>query len=262
MRKPNVALLTDFSSDSIYVGLMKATIAKICPDANIIDLSHSIEPQNIKQAAFILANTVDYFPEGTIFCCVIDPNVGSERRAIAVKTDIFYFVCPDNGIISYCLENHKPQIAIDLTDEKYHLKHKSKTFHGRDVFAPVTAHLANRIDIARLGNPIDFNGLAKIPKLFFNIDGNGNIEGEILFCDAFGNLITSIHKSQLGSNSYKILLGNILIEGISMTYSDVPDNSFVAYIGSMDYLEIGIRNANAKKYFGEELPQRIRLTRA
>lgn len=262
MDKPLIALLTDFGKDSIYVGIMKAVIIKICPQANIIDITHSIEPQNIKQASFILANSIDYFPQGTIFCSVVDPEVGSERKAIAVKTERYTFLCPDNGILSYYLKENQPELAINLTNKKYHLEDKSNTFDGRDVFAPVSAYLAKGENIYSLGEEMNIKDLIKLPDLICYEKENGVIVGEILYSDSFGNLITSIPKSLIKSNDSKIQIETVIIKGISKTYSEVAKNDFLAYIGSMGYLEIGIRNGNAKEYFGKSIPSRVFLINA
>lgn len=262
MDKPYIALLSDFGKDSFYVGIMKAVILKICSQVHIIDITHSIEPQNVKQASFILANSIDYFPQGTIFCSVVDPEVGSNRKAIAIKTERYTFVCPDNGILSYYLKENRAELAINLTNRNYQLENRSYTFDGRDLFAPASAYLAKGEDIHSLGEAINIKDLKKLPDLICYEKENGVIEAEILCSDSFGNLITSIPKSIIKSKDCQILCENVTIKGISKTYSEVPNKDFVAYIGSMGYLEIGIRNGNAKDYFGKSQPSRIFLTNA
>jgi hypothetical protein len=256
---PIIALLTDFGEYSIYVGIVKAVIAKICPEVDIIDLTHSVESQNIRQASFLLANSIEYYPKGTIFCCVVDPGVGSDRKALVVQTSKYYFVCPDNGILTYYIKKNPPLIAVNILNTKYILQERSGTFDGRDVFAPISAYIAKGENILNFGQSLDKNEIRKLNELIFIEKENGDIEAEIIWCDSFGNLITTIHKDYIKSRVYKVQIGDIIIDKISKTYSEVPENSFLAYFGSMGYLEIGIRNSNAKQYFGKNLPDRIKL---
>ncbi len=136
-----IALLTDFGLADAYVGLMKAVILKICPRAQIVDISHAVQPQNLRQAAFTLYNSHRHFPPGTIFCAVVDPGVGSARLPIAVRTESYLFVAPDNGLLSYSLlPGHYEAVALEKP--KYRARQVSHSFHGRDIFAPAAAHLA------------------------------------------------------------------------------------------------------------------------
>lgn len=262
MKKPPIVLLTDFGLEDAYVGIMKGVILNIAPDANIIDLTHNILPQNIKHGAYILKTSYKYFPEGSIFVCVIDPGVGSARRAIAIKFENYYFVAPDNGILSYLHPKDKIENAIHLNNPTYHLHNVSSTFHGRDIFAPVAAHINNGILLDELGKNISSKSLISIPKPYISINEFGGILGEVLNIDRFGNLITSIEEKHLKSNSdFKIQFGNIRINKISKTFSDAKKGEVVAYIGSSGYLEIGKRDGNLVKEENIDLNDKIKVNK-
>jgi len=254
MRK-NIVLMTDFGYKDNYVGLIKGVILNIAPDTNILDLTHNIQAQNIKQAAFILNNSMEYFPKDSIFLSVIDPGVGSERKAIAVKTENFYFVAPDNGILTYALEKEKIIEIAELTNPKYHLRKISNTFHGRDIFAPVSAYLSKGIAISNFGYSLDYYDITKIGKPYFLMQDNSHYSGEVIYIDNFGNLITSLKASEIGldiSNlkDWTVEIGKHKIKGISETFSEVNENQLLAYIGSFGYIEIALRNGNASEYLG------------
>lgn len=264
--KKFVALLTDFGLDDNYVGIMKGTIYSLNPNVEIIDITHSIEPRNIKQAAFALKTSVNYFPEGTIFVCVVDPGVGSSRSALCVQAGNYYFAAPDNGLLSYTLENYKKPRIYTFTNEKYQIENPSKTFHGRDIFAPLAAYIAQGVDLSEFGEAISFQKIIKLPPLKCHFDNHGNLIGEVIHIDRFGNIITSLSAKALGLNMHNILqqdlkwkfeIGHQKIRNISLTYSDVESGEFLAYIGSSGYLEIGIRNGNAGKSLNAFIGQLI-----
>ncbi|MFH1051562.1 MAG: SAM-dependent chlorinase/fluorinase [bacterium] len=246
--KSSIVLLTDFGLSDSYVGQMKGVIASLNPNANVIDLTHDIQPQNIKHGAFILVSSCTYFPKGTIFVCVIDPGVGSKRKAIAVQTENYYFIAPDNGLLTFALEKQEILQVIELDNQEYHFADKSNTFHGRDVFAPVAAHLSLGIETEKLGSEIDINDIIKLKPLKLK-KKKKKIVGEIIYADKFGNLITSIHKSDIQEIEEDIVIqfGKEKIRDISKTYSDVKKGKLLAYIGSSGYLEIGVRGGNAEK---------------
>jgi S-adenosyl-L-methionine hydrolase (adenosine-forming) len=186
-----IAILTDFGSTDNYVGVMKGVIRNISPFADIIDLTHGVPPGDIRSAAFSLESAFNYFPKNTIFLCVVDPGVGSERRAIAVEADGRYFVAPDNGLLTGILANSNSIKAINLTNTKFHLPQKSLTFHGRDIFAPVAAHLSMKIELEELGEIIKIENLIKLENYSALADDN-IIIGKIIHTDTYGNLITDI----------------------------------------------------------------------
>ena len=148
-----ITLTTDFGYSDPFVGIMKGAILCIAPDLQIVDLNHGIPPQDIRAAALNLAASVDYFPQGTIHVAVVDPGVGSERRPILIHSAGHYFVGPDNGVFSFALKDNQSSLIVHLSNEAYFLQPKSRTFHGRDIFAPVAAHLARGVPVAEFGSP-------------------------------------------------------------------------------------------------------------
>jgi len=251
-----ITLTTDFGNADGYAGIMKGVILSICPDARLVDLSHAIEPQNVRQAAFVLHTAVPYFPAGTIHLAVVDPGVGSRRRPIAVQTPSGIFVGPDNGIFSFILaefsSHHNLTAArtmsiVELTRMEYWLPSSSHTFHGRDIFAPVAAHLARGVPLANLGEPIDDPVIFPIPQP--EIQPDGRIIAHILHIDRFGNLVTDIQvtgpwASLIGARTIIEIAGKRIL-GVHQTFADVAVGELVAYVGSSGYLEIGVRHGNA-----------------
>lgn len=261
-----IAFMTDFGLDDNYVGIMKGTILSINPNVEIIDITHSIEPGNVRQAAFLLMTSVNYFPDETIFLAVVDPGVGTNRLALCAKAGNFYFVAPDNGLLTYVLRDHKNSKIHTFTNEKYQLENPSKTFHGRDIFAPLSAYIAMGIELSEFGEEINPSKIVQLPSLKCYYDSFGNLIGEVVHIDRFGNIITSLSARSLGINMHNILkqdlkwkfeIGHTKIKNISMTYSDVEVGQFLAYIGSSGYLEIGIRNGNAAQKIGAYIGQLV-----
>src|SRR6266550_5045972 len=183
------ALLTDFGLCDNYVGVLKGVIINITPQAYLIDITHNIPPQDIAAGAWVLGTSYRYFPPGTIYVCVVDPGVGSVRRPIAVCAGDWFFVGPDNGLLSYVLATQTIYEAVLLSNPAYHLPQVSKTFQGRDIFAPVAAHLARGITLRDFGAPLDPSSL-RLLDLKYASRQEGRIEGHIVYIDHFGNLIT------------------------------------------------------------------------
>lgn len=190
-KRPVVALMTDFGLGDGDVGVMKGVIAGIAPQAQIIDLTHEIAPQNVPSAAWILSTAYRYFPADTVFVCVIDPGVGSSRGAIAVAAGNWFFVGPDNGLFSYVYAEQPIHAAVLLQNPAYQLPQVSSTFHGRDIFAPAGAYIARGVALAEFGAPVEPAALQRL-----NIEPptrqRTSIEASILHVDHFGNMITSI----------------------------------------------------------------------
>lgn len=262
--KKFIVLLTDFGIDDVYVGIMKGVIYRISPNTNIIDLTHNIQPQNIKQAAFLLATSYKFFPSGTIFCTIIDPGVGSGCEHIALKYKGRYFVAPNNGVLTYLLKAGKPITkVVKLDNADYHLKNISNTFHGRDIYAPISAFLANKVNLSELGTDFEAVKIIKLAPLKNEIYDN-NFHGEIIHIDHFGNLITSlkaetIQKNQLSSDYLMLQFGDLQLMKLHKTYSDVPVGKFVVYKGSSGFIEIGIREGNASKNLKAEIGMEISI---
>ncbi len=186
---PAIALLTDFGLTDAYVGTMKGVMLSICPAARLIDLTHAVEPQNIRQAAYLLLTAYRYFPPQTVFLVVVDPGVGTARQPIAVETDHGFYVAPDNGVLSYVLSQVQIRQQVILQNPAYQLPAASQTFHGRDIFSPAAAHLANGVPITDLGPAVA--RIERLPDPLLKISAE-QVCGEVLHIDHFGNVITSI----------------------------------------------------------------------
>ncbi|HHT9159902.1 MAG TPA: SAM hydrolase/SAM-dependent halogenase family protein, partial [Candidatus Brocadiaceae bacterium] len=196
MHRPCViTLLTDFGNQDAYVGVMKGVITGINPLANIIDICHNIPPQDVFNAAYLLYTSYKYFPRGTIHVAVVDPGVGSRRDIVCVVTKDYFFLVPDNGILSFIIQDEKPKSIFRITNSKYFLPSPSNTFHGRDVFAPVSAHLSLGAKLRQLGIKINQLKQLDIPKPDYK--KTGQLEGQVIYIDRFGNLISNITKEYL-----------------------------------------------------------------
>jgi hypothetical protein len=227
---------------------MKGVILSIAPSATIVDMTHDIPPQNIRAGAFVLAGTARTFPAGTIHVAVVDPGVGSERKAIAVRTRDYIFLAPDNGLLSLVLEHEQVIETRAIENERLFRQPVSNTFHGRDVFAPVAAYLANKVEFSTVG-PLH-GSIHRIETMKASVGADG-IHGEVLFVDRFGNLITNIPRALLPADRVRgIQLGNHRITSISNSYSDAVSGSPVALINSLDLLEVGVRDGNAAAMLG------------
>lgn len=244
MSRPMITLTTDFGQTDAYVGAMKGVILNICPEVALVDITHGIDPQAVQQAAYLLSTAVPYFAPGTVHLVVVDPGVGSRRRAIVVETERALFVAPDNGVLGLALKQTAPRQAICLTEPRYRLSQVSATFHGRDIFAPAAAHLACGISPGEMGDPIPLPDLVTLPSLEPQQHPDGSWLGEIIHVDHFGNLITNLRlPDSLSPGTVK--LGREQIEGLSRTFADVAPGEMVAYVGSSGHLEIAVREGNA-----------------
>jgi len=234
-----ITLTTDFGISDAYVGAIKGVILGINPNITIVDISHEIEPRNISQAAYILSSACPYFPDGTIHVAVVDPGVGSDRKAVILRTARASFVAPDNGILSYVAED-KVEI-VNLTNRNFWLNPISNTFHGRDIFAPVAAHLSLGIPSGDFGEAI--SSLVELPQSRPEVMANGAIIGRVIHIDRFGNLITNVKQSDLPADGIIIEVKGYSINGLNASYADGGER--LALIGSDGNLEIGVRNGNA-----------------
>ena len=258
-----IVLLTDFGRSDFYVGMMKGVIKELSPGAEIIDLYHNIEPQNIGQAAFLLANSYKYFPLETIFVTVVDPGVGTERKGIIVKADGRYFLGPDNGFMAFILQDIEAQEAIEIHPLIFS-EAESSTFHGRDVFSRIAAQIQLGYDICLIGRSLKPTDIVEFTDLQLVLSPKYIKEAEIVLIDNFGNLITNVHKSALRKNmesvfSIRIEFGGIIINDIKKTFADAHTGDFLAYIGSMDYLEIAQNCGNAAKVTGAKTGDKISI---
>lgn len=247
-----ITLMTDFGLKDGNVGVMKGVIHGIAPQAQIIDLSHQIGPQNIREAALILARSAPYFPQGTIHVVVVDPGVGTTRRPIAGQIGSQYFVGPDNGILTMWLEQSEEQNLesrfIHLDRPQFWLPEISHVFHGRDIFAPSAAHLANGVTLDILGSAI-FNPVRlRLPKPQTTPQG---IVGEIIHIDHFGNLSSNIRQEHLKTLSKVIVrLAGVEIQGLVNTFGERPEGELIALYGSTGNLIISVVNGSAAERLG------------
>lgn len=240
-----ITILTDFGTKDSFVGAMKGVIASICPKVHVVDITHEVSPQNILEGALSLKFATPYFPKGAIHLAVVDPGVGSARRAIAIETEKAVFVGPDNGLLTLAAHDQKIRRVIHLTNRNFFLEPVSRTFHGRDVFAPVAAHLARGISLSRFGKKIkDFTKL-RLPAVRKRAK---IIEGDIIFCDRFGNLVTNISEKILGKgNNLRLSVGRRKIFGLCESYSETRVGGLLAMLGSSGFLEISRREGSAQK---------------
>lgn len=239
--KPIITLLTDFGRHDGYVGAMHGVALNICPKATIVDISHTVPPQDIQTAAFILYQIFTYYPTQTIHCVVVDPGVGSERQAIAVQTKHGTFVSPNNGVLSLVLQATPILAAIELTNSAYHLPKVSNTFHGRDIFTPVAAHLADGVPLRELGEPITELLSIEWPRLM------ADDQCRVIHVDHFGNLVLDVQANDIENfDTVSFTIGGETIVGLDQTFADVDIGDFVAYVGSThNHVEIAIRNGHA-----------------
>ncbi|MBI5211966.1 MAG: SAM-dependent chlorinase/fluorinase [Nitrospirae bacterium] len=240
-----ITLTTDFGYKDPFVGEMRGVILSINQSVNIIDITHGIEPHNIAEGAFVISSSYRYFPPGTIHIAVVDPGVGSGRRAIIMEADGHYFVGPDNGIFSYVMSFSARVKVTHITEEKYFLSKDSPTFHGRDVFAPAAAWLSRGIALKEFGCIIKDYGKSEMPEPEVNKDG---ISGEVIYIDGFGNAVTNIKKSDLsefGGRFYVKVKGKKV--GRVKNYSQASDNKLHYLINSSGYLELFVNMQSASK---------------
>ena len=232
MTRPLITLLTDFGTADHYVAAMKGVILGICPEATVVDITHEIPPFSVIEGAFTLSQAWKTFPAGTIHVAVVDPGVGGERRALAAKLNGQVFIGPDNGLLSLLPMGVSVR---EITAEKYFRHPVSRTFHGRDVFAPVAAHLARGGPLETLGPEID-----DWVRLDLGVTDHGM--GVILKVDRFGNLITSI---PTGTNVSEITINGSRTSGFYRTYVDAPSGQLFLVEGSAGFIEISVRQGNA-----------------
>jgi len=272
---PVVTLTTDFGYDDPYVGAVKGAILNINPAATIVDITHTIRPQDVLQAAFILNGACRYFPKQTTHVAIVDPGVGSDRRGVILKTPSAIFVAPDNGILSYIVDDlfsidgsslleqghglteivfKKGLEAAAITDPRFWRHPVSPTFHGRDIFAPVAAGLSLGISPFEFGEKI--NSLHVLPIAKPALDLDGNVLGQILHIDRFGNLITNIRSNNLPGKNTTIEVGGHHIQGMSDCYAQ--GQGIMAVTGGSGYLEISLRDGSACDYLGAEVGDEVK----
>jgi S-adenosyl-L-methionine hydrolase (adenosine-forming) len=247
MARPLIALLSDFGSRDHYAGTMKGVMLGICPDATLVDISHEIPPHDVMTAALELAASYRYFPPGTIFLVVVDPGVGSTRRGLAADTGEYRLVAPDNGVLTAVFREAPPKKVVDLTERRYARPTVSRTFEGRDRFAPAAAWLAKGIQLTALGRPVANYQRLDIPAP--TVDAAA-LSGQVLHVDRFGNVVTNIDRRTFekfagegAPAGVQIEAGHETIGRLVVTYADIGPAEICALFGSTDHLELA---ANAE----------------
>ena len=257
-----IVLLTDFNND-FYVGQMKGVIKNINPNVEIIDLCHNITPQNVLQASIILAKSYKYFPKKSIFVCVVDPGVGSGREILLVKTNYYIFLVPNNGLITEVINNEKKYFVYKVVNQNFFLPKISNTFHGRDIFSPVSAYLSKGISINKICEEFEKTKIVKLQSVDSQIKKVGNkkvVVGKYLFSDSFGNIVTSISEEKLDKNKLDKYWITVWYRGqqwfkikLKKCYTDVKEKQLVAYVNSFGYIEIAINKGNADKFLSNKI---------
>jgi len=254
---PLITITTDFGTEDAYVPAMKGTMLSICSDARFVDVTHEIRPQDVMEAGFVLQSALPYFPKGSIHLVVVDPGVGTDRRAIALRAGDQWFVGPDNGVFPLVLNDEPPDSAVNLDDPDFwRSASPSTTFHGRDIFAPAAAHLADGQALADIGSPIE-----SLEPLRWAQPSTtrGTVQGRVVHVDHFGNCVTNVRRSTLAEAStpgesdpppvplpsLSAHVGNTVLNEVHATYGDVPEGDPLLLFGSTGYLEIGVNGGNA-----------------
>ncbi len=250
MARPVIALLSDFGTRDHYAGTMKGVALGICPDATLVDISHDVPTHDVLAGALELAASYRYFPAGTVFLVVVDPGVGSTRRGIAADAGDYKFVAPDNGVLTVVLDEHPPRRVVELTERRYARPTVSRTFEGRDRFAPAAAWLAKGIELTAMGRPAGAIARLEVPHPRVADD---EIEGQVLRVDRFGNLITNIDRKafeKLSGTPLDIRAGARQVSKVVSTYADASVGEVCALFGSTDHLEIAANGASAADELG------------
>lgn len=259
-----IALLTDFGYGDGAVASMKGVIKGINPDVDLVDISHDIASFSIREGAFILNRCYRYFPQGTIFLNVVDPGVGSNRMPILLQTNDYYFISPDNGLLTYIINQTDSWKAYSLSNPKFQLSSISNTFHGRDIFAPASAYLSLGFEPQTFGDRL--SNLITFEIQSVQLLNENSIQGEIIFVDHFGNAVSNILKEDYNSyfenQYYQIWINNINIDDkfrLVKYYSKANKNEFILYFGSMNFLEMGLSQGSLQDKLKIQLEDKIRI---
>lgn len=244
-----ITLLTDFGTQDAYVGIMKGVILCINPAARIVDLTHAVRPQDVRTAALVLRRAVPFFPPDTIHVVVVDPGVGSARRPLLIETEHGMLLGPDNGVLAPAASVLQRRVIRDIQNEHYFRHPVSHTFHGRDIFAPVAAHLARGVAAADLGPAVDAMVELALPTPRCTPTA---VAGEVVLVDRFGNLITNLDADTLArfpAQEVSVSIGGSRVAGLVSAYAAVGEGMPLAIVGSWDVLEIAVRNGSAAEMF-------------
>ncbi len=252
---PIITLTTDFGDRDNYVGIVKGIITRINPRIHLIDISNNIPPFNIPAAYYLLMTAYRSFPEGTIHLAVVDPGVGTERRAIAIETGDCFFVGPDNGLFSF-LKKSDIKSIVELNNRKYFSTNIPATFHGRDLFAPAAGLLSQGVAIEELGGPAKkLTGIAKPSCRRIK----GGLSGRVIYIDRFGNLVSSIREENIGDRTGIVKFAGERIGFLKRTFGEAEPGQALGYINSFGYLEIGVNLGSAENHFRASYGDKIQI---
>ncbi len=254
-----ITLTSDLGLKDPYVAEMKGVILTINPNATIVDMTHSVEKFDIRMGAFMLASAAPYFPEGTVHLAVVDPGVGTERRAVLIETGLGFFVGPDNGVLMLAAQNQGIKHIYQLNNPKFMLPNVSDTFHGRDIFAPAAAHLSLGVKPSAIGDEITD---VVSPEFVSVTKGDGTFVGEVIYVDSFGNIITNIGQKEISQTKMlSIKFRNMSLNlPFCKTYAQAKLQQPIALIGSHGFLEIALNKANAAKKFHAKAGDKIEVS--
>jgi S-adenosyl-L-methionine hydrolase (adenosine-forming) len=249
--RPVIALLSDFGTRDHYAGTMKGVILGICPEATLVDITHDVTVHDVMEGALQLAASYRYFPAGTIFLAVVDPGVGSARRGLAAEAGDFKFVAPDNGVLSAVFRETPPRRVVELSERRYARPTVTRTFEGRDRFAPAAAWLAKGTQLAAFGRTVSDYHKLEIPM----VEAAGEVlRGVVLIVDRFGNLVTNIDRRTFEGfakhGSIRILAQGVSVERLVPTYAEIGPGEICALFGSTDHLELAAYAASAATQLG------------
>ena len=261
--RPVIALLSDFGSRDHYVGTMKGVLLGICPESTLVDITHDIAPHDVLDGALELAAAYRYFPVGTIFLAVVDPGVGSVRRGIAADVGDYRFVCPDNGLLTAVVRESPPKKVVELTERRYARPTVSRTFEGRDRFAPAAAWLAKGIQMPALGRNVPEIQRLEIPRL---VEADSEIHGAVLRVDRFGNLVTNLDRKTVErfarAGEVQIVAGGTTVGKLVATYAEIQAGEVCALFGSTDHLELSANSGSAADALGLTRGAPVHVSRA
>ena len=241
-----ISLTTDFGTKDPYVGIMKGVIASINPEVLVVDLTHEVRSFDLKEAAFVLLASYRWFPPGTVHVVVVDPGVGTARRPVLIVTRNYYFIGPDNGVLSWAARSDGIEAAYRLSNRAFMTKEVSYTFHGRDIFAPAAAWLTRGVKPEVLGEPIDPGSLEALGTLHCD-SGEDYIRGSVVVVDKFGNVITSCRDSPFrpGDRVRIEAKGGVWEAMFARTFGEVPEGSLLVHINSLGFFEISVNKGSA-----------------
>jgi S-adenosylmethionine hydrolase len=261
--RPVIALLSDFGARDHYAGTMKGVMLGICPDVTLVDITHDITPHDVLEGSLQLAASFKYFPPGTIFVAVVDPGVGSSRRGIAAEAGDYRFVGPDNGVLTAVFREMPPKRVVELTERRYARPTVSRTFEGRDRFAPAAAWLAKGIQLSALGRTVTNYQQLEIPQVEMS---EAQLHGVVLLADRFGNLVSNIDRRTFEAftrtQPVSLSVGGHPIAGVVATYADIRNGEVCALFGSTDHLEFAVNGGSAARALSVDRGAAVEITRS